>query len=117
MIGARLLIVEDEAALRDVLRRYLERAGYRAEAFARSEDALRRFQAEPSAFALVITDLTLPGLSGEQLIDRLRASRPSLPALILSGYPYEPTHPRTRFLQKPFLPKMLLEEVELTLAQ
>jgi len=117
MADARLLIVEDEAALRDLLRRYLERAGYRTEAFAGPEEALRRFAAEPSGFSLVVTDLALPGLDGEALLDRMRALQPDLPALILSGYPHQPAHPLTRFLQKPFLPKMLLEEIERALAK
>lgn len=111
MTGARLLIVEDEAQLRDLLRRYLERAGYEAETFAGSKEALLRFEAEPERFSLVITDLTLPGLNGEELIDRMRAINPKLRALILSGYPHEPTKPLTYFLQKPFLPKMLVEEI------
>lgn len=112
MSSARLLIVEDEPSLRNLLQRYLERAGYEAEAFADAEGALRRFEAEPQSFSLLVTDLTLPGLSGEELIDRMRALNPKLRALILSGYPHEPTKPRTGFLQKPFLPKMLLEEIE-----
>lgn len=114
---ARLLIVEDEASLRDLLRRYLERAGYEVEAFAGSEDALQRFEAAPDYFTLVVTDLTLPGLNGDQLIGRMQALNSRVRALILSGYPYVPTQPRTLFLQKPFLPKMLLEEIERALAQ
>jgi DNA-binding NtrC family response regulator len=116
MTGARLLIVEDEAPLRDLLRRYLERAGYETETFASAEDALRRFEAEPQSFSLVITDLALPGLSGEELIDRMRAIQPELRVLILSGYPHATTHPRTSFLQKPFLPKALVEAIERALA-
>jgi DNA-binding NtrC family response regulator len=113
----RLLIVEDEASLRDLLRRYLERAGYEVEAFAGSEDALLRFEAAPERFSLVVTDLTLPGLNGEELIGRMRALNPQVRALILSGYPHVPTQPRTGFLQKPFLPKMLIEEIERALAK
>jgi DNA-binding NtrC family response regulator len=112
MAIARLLIVEDEPSLRDLLRRYLERAGYEVESFADSEEALVRFEAGPEGFSLVVTDLTLPGLNGEELIGRMRALNANLRALILSGYPHVPTQPRTGFLQKPFLPKMLIEEIE-----
>ncbi|HXP89109.1 MAG TPA: response regulator [Bryobacteraceae bacterium] len=117
MAGARLLIVDDEASLRDLLRRYLERSGYVVEAFADSEEALRRFEAEPERFSLVVTDLALPGLNGEELIGRMRALNPQLRALILSGYPHVPTQPLTGFLQKPFLPKTLIEEIERALAK
>jgi two-component system, cell cycle sensor histidine kinase and response regulator CckA len=117
MTGIRLVIVEDEAPLRDLLRRYLERAGYEVEAFAGSEEALRRFEAEPERFSVVVTDLTLPGLNGEELIGCMRALNPKLRALILSGYPHVPTQPLTGFLQKPFLPKMLIEEIERALAK
>jgi len=116
MPDARLMIVEDEAALRDLLRRYLQRAGYEAEAFSGPDEALRRFESDPGHFSLLVTDLTLPGLNGEELIDRMRALNPALRAIILSGYPHEATQPRTSFLQKPFLPKMLLEEIERALA-
>jgi DNA-binding NtrC family response regulator len=112
----RLLIVEDEAALRELLQRYLGRMGYQAETCPGSKEALERFAAEPAAFALVITDLTLPELNGEELLARIRAIRPQQRALILSGYPHQPLAPLTGFLQKPFLPKMLLEEIERALA-
>jgi two-component system, cell cycle sensor histidine kinase and response regulator CckA len=112
----RLLIVEDEAALRDLLQRYLVRVGYHTEICAGSQEALERFAAEPAGFALVITDLTLPELDGEELLARMRAIHPGQRALILSGYPHQPRAPLTGFLQKPFLPKMLLEEIERALA-
>jgi len=112
----RLLVVDDEASLRDLLRRYLERLGYHAETCAGAEEALERFAAAPSSYALVITDLTLPGLNGEELLARMRALHPQQRAVIVSGYPYEPIGPLTGFLQKPFLPKMLVEEIERALA-
>jgi DNA-binding NtrC family response regulator len=105
------LVVEDEAPLRELLRRYLERAGYEVEAFAAPEDALRRFEMEPERFSLVVTDLSLPNLNGEELLDRMRAIQPRVRGLILSGYPHEPVKAETGFLQKPFLPKMLLESI------
>jgi DNA-binding NtrC family response regulator len=114
--GVRLLVVEDEAALRDLLQRYLERLGYRVDTCAGAETALERFEASPAGFALVITDLTLPGLNGEELLARIRAIHPQQRALILSGYPYQPTDALTGFLQKPFLPQMLVEEIERALA-
>ena len=112
MSRPRLLIVDDEATLRDLLRRYLERAGYEVVAYARPEEALAAFTADPQGFALVITDLTLESMSGEEMLERIRAQNPEIPAFIASGYPYVPRLERVGFLQKPFLPKMLTEAVE-----
>jgi DNA-binding NtrC family response regulator len=116
-MAARLLVVEDEGALCDLLQRFLERAGYEVEVFSSSQEALARFKAEPGAFSLVITDLSLQPLNGEELLERMRGVDPQLRAVIVSGYPHVPLHPRTGFLLKPFLPKMLLEEIGRALAK
>ncbi len=112
MSRPRLLIVDDEATLRGLLRRYLERAGYEVVAFASSEEALAAFSADPRGFALVITDLTLDSMNGEEMLEQMRARNPQIPAFIASGYPYVPRLEGVGFLQKPFLPKMLTEAVE-----
>ena len=110
--ATRLLIVDDELALLGLLKRYLERIGYEVELAGSAEEALAGFTADPKRYACVLTDLTLPGMNGEQLVDRLRELNPKLPAIISSGYPYEPKGARTWFLQKPYLPQMLVETVE-----
>ena len=97
-----LLIVDDEPNLLDLLRRYLGRLGYQVETCANALDALALFQAAPERFSLAITDLSLPTLNGEELIERMRLIRPGLPAIITSGYPYQP-RAGVGFLQKPFL--------------
>jgi two-component system cell cycle sensor histidine kinase/response regulator CckA len=112
MGALRLLIVDDEPNLLDLLRRYLGRLGYQVETCGDAQAALALFQAEPDRFGLVITDLSLPGLTGEELIERMRQLRPGFPAIITSGYPYQPRATGVRFLQKPFLPQMLVETVE-----
>jgi DNA-binding NtrC family response regulator len=112
MADIRLLLVDDEPALVDLLKTYLARLGYEVDACTTPEDALALFDADPNRYALVLTDLTLPRMNGEEMLDRMRARNPKLRALIASGYPYEPRSPRVGFLQKPFLPKMLAEEIE-----
>jgi DNA-binding NtrC family response regulator len=107
-----LLIVDDEPKLLDLLRRYLGRLGYEVKTCGDAGEALALFQAEPDRFSMVITDLSLPGLNGEELIERLRQIRAGLPAIITSGYPYQPRGAGIGFLQKPFLPQMLVEAVE-----
>jgi two-component system cell cycle sensor histidine kinase/response regulator CckA len=112
MGGARILLVDDEEPLVELLTRYLERLGYQVDSCLTAADALARFEADPSAYALVLTDLTLPGMKGDEMLSRMRAVAPKLRAIIASGYPYEPTAKRTKSLQKPFLPKMLAELIE-----
>ncbi len=107
-----ILLVDDEPALLDLLKRYLERLGHEVTACVSAEDALVQFEAAPDRYALVITDLTLNGMNGEEMIARMRATRPSLKAILSSGYPHVPNSKKTIFLQKPFLPKALAETIE-----
>jgi two-component system cell cycle sensor histidine kinase/response regulator CckA len=112
MAAPRLLLVDDEAALLDLLKKYLERLGYEVDACATPEDALALFDQDPVRYALVLTDLTLPGITGEEMLDRMRARHPKLRAIVSSGYPYAPRAAHVEFLQKPFLPKMLAGAIE-----
>lgn len=112
MGGVRILLVDDEAPLVDLLTRYLERLGYQVESCLTPADALVRFEADPARYSLVLTDLTLPGMRGDEMLARMRVSTPKLRAIVASGYPYEPSGKRTKSLQKPFLPKMLAEQIE-----
>jgi DNA-binding NtrC family response regulator len=107
-----LLIVDDEPQLLDLLRRFLGRLGYEVVTCGDAPDALALFQAEPDRFSMVITDLSLPAFNGEELIERMRQIRPGLPAIITSGYPHQPRGAGIGFLQKPFLPQMLVDAVE-----
>ncbi len=107
-----LLLVDDEPALLELLKKYLERLGYQVDEYLTAEDALAQFDANPARYALVLTDLTLPGLGGDEMLDRMRTRHPSLRAIISSGYPYVPQSKKTLFLQKPYVPKMLAEMIE-----
>jgi DNA-binding NtrC family response regulator len=107
-----LLIVDDEPNLLDLVSRYLGRLGYQVETCGDAQNALALFQAGPDRFSLAITDLSLPSMNGEELIERMRQLRPGLPAIITSGYPYVPRAAGIGFLQKPFLPQMLADAVE-----
>jgi DNA-binding NtrC family response regulator len=111
MGSARLLIVDDEPQLRDLLRRYLERAGFQVDVCAAPEEAIQLFNSDPERYSLVITDLTLQNMNGEEMIEQMRLKHPGIRAIIASGYPYEPRGERIAFLQKPFLPQMLVEAV------
>lgn len=112
MPGQRLLIVDDEPLLLELLKRYLERSGYVVRMALDPATALTLFELDPDAVDLVITDLTFEDINGEEMLARMRARRPDLRAVIASGYPHEPKLERVGFLQKPFLPKMLAAAIE-----
>jgi DNA-binding response OmpR family regulator len=111
-MAASLLLVDDEAALTELLKQYLERLGYRVDACTDPHAAVGLHYADPYRHALLITDLTLPGMSGEELLRRLRERNPQLRAIIASGYLYQPRSAGVEFLQKPFLPKILADAIE-----
>lgn len=112
MSAARLLLVDDEPALADLLKKYLERLGYEVDARLDAEQALDQYESDPAGYALVLTDLTLPGMTGEQMIERMQQRNPKLRAIISSGYPYQPRSRHVGYLQKPFLPQMLADMIE-----
>jgi PAS domain S-box-containing protein len=82
----RILVAEDEPQLRALYEEALTNAGHRVSTAARGDEALAHFQASPAACDLLITDLTMPGLSGEKLATAVRALRPALPILLVTGY-------------------------------
>jgi CheY-like chemotaxis protein len=84
--GQHVLHVDDEAALVLLLKRMLERSGYRATGATDPLAALQIFRSRPQDFDAVVTDLSMPGMSGLDLAGRLRQIRPDLPIVIMSGY-------------------------------
>lgn len=81
----RVLLVDDEAYLVEIGKQMLDRLGYGVTAETVPFKALSRFREDPSAFDLVITDLTMPGMTGEGLVAELRKIRPDIPVIICSG--------------------------------
>jgi CheY-like chemotaxis protein len=84
--GLHVLYVDDERALVNLATRILTRVGYRVTGETRPADALDRFRADPASFDLVVTDLTMPGMSGIELAAALLALRPGIPILVTSGF-------------------------------
>lgn len=83
--GERILFVEDEETLADLGKEMLESLGYRVISETSSIEALRTFRTQPDAFDLVITDMTMPGLTGRDLARELMAIRKDLPIVLCTG--------------------------------
>ena len=82
----RLLLVEDELELAELYRSYLERQGYTVVLAHDGQSALDIFTKENSAFDLVITDQSMPGMSGKELSEALLKLCPELPIILCTGY-------------------------------
>lgn len=82
----RILLIDDETSILIVYKRALEELGYSVETEAISLKALARFKQNPGAFDLVITDMTMPGLTGKQLAVEMMNLRADIPIIICTGY-------------------------------
>src|SRR5208337_4050512 len=86
-VGAeRILFVDDEAILAELGQELLGTLGYKVVTKTNSFEALETFRADPQAFDLVITDMTMPGLRGEELAREIIALRPGMPIILCTGY-------------------------------
>jgi CheY-like chemotaxis protein len=119
---ASVLLVEDEPTVRAVTRRILEKAGHHVRAAPNAELALEIASDLKEAIDLVVTDVVMAGMDGPSLAERLRAARPELKTLFISGYSHDHVMPRDvprsiAFLAKPFTHDALLAKVTELLAE
>ena len=116
--GATIMVVEDEDAIRTLTHRILTRHGYRVVEAASPADALQLWDGLGGVPDLLLTDVVMPGMSGKDLSDRLRASAPGLPVLFVSGYTdnvmdrYGLDAAGDSLLHKPFNAQQLLSAVQ-----
>jgi CheY-like chemotaxis protein len=114
---ARLLVVDDEDAVRAVLSRTLEAEGYEVSQARTGREALERLAGLRGVDA-VLTDVIMPELGGRELVERLAAEYPGLPVIWMSGYPRDAaggdggSAGANPFLQKPISPDLLIRAVE-----
>lgn len=112
-----ILLVEDEAGIRNMFAAALRRAGFSVIAARNGEDAIDAIRAHTAPIDLVVTDVVMPKLGGKELFEMLRRGHPGIPVLLMSGYPAsaiaaaEVVDLETRFLPKPFGPEVLLARV------
>ena len=115
-----LLFVDDEPDLVEIGSQLLGRLGYHIVTCTKSKDALSMFKADPGRFDLVVTDMTMPKLTGIELAEQMTAIRPDIPIILCSGYegPYSQKKVREigikAFIRKPidiFTMAKLIREV------
>jgi len=116
-----ILLVEDEPAVRSLTRNALVRQGYRVIEAGSGSEACEAAEKQNLTIDLVLTDVVMPGISGPELVRRLRASHPEMKAIYMSGY-HDDALLRHRvrtneapFLPKPFLPRDVVQIVHQTL--
>ena len=88
--GRSVLIVDDEKALTDIYGQILRRQGYSVEVTNSPERAIQMFADDPHAFDVILTDLTMPGLSGLSVAERIRQLNPDVALVLITGFCVDP---------------------------
>ena len=116
-LGRMVLVVDDEAAVREIVRMILVREGYQVMCADGADAALSQIQAVGGRVDLVVTDMAMPGVSGAKLVERLGRTHPTLPVLVMTGNDMEVNLPpeirsmTKGVLAKPFPAENLLQAV------
>jgi CheY-like chemotaxis protein len=120
--GEHILLIDDEPVLLEIGKQMLEHLGYQVTVRTSSIEALGLFSSEPSRFHLVITDMTMPNMTGEKLAGEILKIRPELPIILCTGFSEHLTEGKAtalgirEFLMKPLTLKDLARAVRRNLA-
>jgi PAS domain S-box-containing protein len=112
-----ILVIDDEDVIRQTLRMMLTMMGFEVIEAANGEDGIAAYQAQQQQIDLVILDMTMPSMSGDEVFTALQALTPDVRVLLSSGYSDVELKPRFEgrglagFLQKPFTPKLLKSQL------
>jgi len=121
MDGTRILVVDDEAIIREGLRRILEGGGFQVETCKSGHAAIECLQ--EADFDLVITDLKMPGMSGIEVLKVIKTLQPEVPVVIITGFATVDTAVEAMkcgavdYIAKPFTPEQIIEKVSKALEQ
>ena len=113
----RILFIDDELALVDMGKQTLESLGYQVVTRTSSVEALNLFRAQPDRFDLVITDMTMPQMTGDKLAGELIAIREDIPVILCTGFSFGMTEEKAKemgikgFLMKPFVVRDIANNV------
>jgi CheY-like chemotaxis protein len=115
--GENICVVDDEEVVGSCTKLVLENRGYHVHVFTSGEHCLEHVLADPSSCALLVTDQTMPGMQGTDLVASMRRLNPALPVVIMSGY-FSKISPQTLdelgqvdLLAKPFTTDELLNTI------
>lgn len=117
----RILFVDDEQALVKMGKQLLEFLGYKVTTSTSSIEALELFKVQPDKFDLVITDLTMPNMTGDELAQKLMAIRPDIPVILCTGFSTKMTAEKTKkmgiraFVLKPVIKQDIAETIRTVL--
>ena len=112
-----MLLVEDEPAVRAMTRRLLDRGGYRVLTAGSGQDAIA-LASQPGCIDVLLTDVIMPNMMGQELADRIRDLRPGIRVLFMSGYPegilsdQGVLGPGINLIEKPFSEAALLARMK-----
>lgn len=101
----KILIIEDDEEMRSLLRDFVEEEGYEADTVGNGYEAFRKLVKEP--FDLVVTDVRMPGLTGLDILPRIRKLQPGIPIIVITAFGSEEVYRRalergaTAYLEKP----------------
>jgi len=115
--GEKILVVDDESSLLSYLQSMLEENGYQCVAQKNSEKALQIFKENPDLFSLILTDQTMPVMTGDALISEVRKLRSDIPAILMTGYSDSIDREKANdlgviYIDKPFNSHTLLSYIE-----
>jgi CheY-like chemotaxis protein len=80
------MLVDDDTVSGFAIEKLIESLGYRVTRYTRPEDALAAFTADPAGCEVLVSDLAMPGMNGDELVERILRIRPALPVLIVTGF-------------------------------
>jgi PAS domain S-box-containing protein len=119
----RILVIDDEPVLAELVKKMMESLGYSLVTKTSSEEALDLFRKEPDRFDLVITDMTMPGITGDRLAEKLLEIRKDIPIILCTGYNEHISDEKAKeigikeFIMKPLMMKELACTVRKVLNQ
>ena len=117
----RILLIDDEEQIIDFEQQILERLGYKVISKTDSEEALEEFAAQPDQFDLVITDMTMPKMTGDQLARKMMDIKPEIPVILCTGFNEAITEEKAlamgidKFVMKPIVKDKLANTIRAVL--
>ncbi len=119
----RILLIDDEEQIVSMEQQMLENLGYQVTARTNSEEALREFSQQPQNYDLVITDMTMPHMTGDQLAKKLLDIKPDIPVILCTGFNEDITEEKAlamgiqKFVMKPVIKNDLATTIRTVLDQ